>query len=286
MDTKAPIGGRLYLVVHQSREKWENLYPFLFFSSSKNGWLCIVCSEYGEGDEFWRTKGVKQGEHPNGTFFTHEKSKKHTKAVSKRAEVKRFFSKRNIYKQIYQGAETENQKTKQGNRRVIKKFLKTSYFLAREKWAVRENFEDVIEFLNDLGDQDINDHLRESSSRATYVSTTSTDEFLHCLSDHLEGDFLSRLILACDFSLMADETTDMADRAELSIFIRYVDSGSHEVKEEFLGLVEVVGSKGEEALFKLICEVLQHKGVDINQMRFNRFDGTNTMSGEISGLQR
>ena len=63
---------------------------------------------------------------------------------------------------------------------------------------------------------------------------------------------------------MADETTDMVDRAELSIFIRYVDSDSHEVNEEFLGLVEVVGSKGAEALFKLICEVLQDKGVDIN----------------------
>ena len=94
--------------------------------------------------------------------------------------MKRFFSKRSIYKQIYQGAETENQKTKQRNRRIIKKFLKASYFLACKKWAVRENFEDVIEFLNVLGDQDINDHLRESSSRATYVSTTSTDEFLRC----------------------------------------------------------------------------------------------------------
>ena len=67
-------------------------------------------------------------------------------------------------------------------------------FLARKKWAVRESFEEVIEFLNDLGDQDINDHLRESSSRATYVSTASIDQFLRCLSDHLEGDFLSRLI--------------------------------------------------------------------------------------------
>ena len=97
MDTKAPIDGRSHLVVHQPREKWKNLYPFLFFSSYKNGWLCIVCSEYGEGDEFWRTKGVKQGEHPNRTFYTHEKSKNHTKAVLKRGEVKRFFSKGSIY---------------------------------------------------------------------------------------------------------------------------------------------------------------------------------------------
>ena len=117
------------------------------------------------------------------------------------------------------------------------------------------------------------------------ILTAHSIHSIQCLSDHLEGDFLSRLIPACDFSLMANETTDMADRAELSIFIRYVDSDSHEVKEEFLGLVEVVGSKGAEALFKLICEVLQDKGVDINQMRFNGFDGTNTMSGETSGLQ-
>ena len=43
--------------------------------------------------------------------------------------------------------------------------------------------------------------------------------------------------------------------------------------------------KPTKVLFKLICEVLQDKGVDINQIQFNGFDGTNTMSGEISGLQ-
>ena len=102
----------------------------------------------------------------------------------------------------------------------------------------------------------------------------------------MEGDFLSRLISACDFSLMANETTNTADRVEFSIFMRYVDSDSHEVKEDFLGLVEVVGSKRVEALFKLICEVLPDKEVEINQMRFNGFDGKNTMGGEISELQR
>ena len=48
----------------------------------------------------------------------------------------------------------------------------------------------------------------------------------------------------------------------------------------------MVRSKGAEELFKLICEVLRDKGVDINQTRFNGLDGTNAMSGEISGLQR
>ena len=74
--------------------------------------------------------------------------------------------------------------------------------------------------------------------------------------------------------------------AELSIFVRYVDSDTHKISEEFLGMVEVIGSKGAEALFNLICKVLEEKGIDINRMLFNGMDGTNTMSGERSGLQR
>lgn len=118
-----------------------------------------------------------------------------------------------------------------------------------------------------------------------HVSTTTTDEFIKCLSDHLEEGFLSHLAAASDIRLMADATTDIADRAQLSMFIHYVDADEHQVKEEFLGLVEVIRSKGAEALFNEICYVLREKQIDIKQMRFNGLDGTNTMSGEVSGLQ-
>ena len=97
---------------------------------------------------------------------------------------------------------------------------------------------------------------------------------------------LCRLIAAHDFTLKADETTDMGDRCELAVFVRYIDSDCHEVREKFLGLVEVVGSKGVEALCTKIFNALKSKGLNIENMRFNGMDGTNTMSGEISGLQR
>ena len=128
-------------------------------------------------------------------------------------------------------------------------------------------------------------HIYKSSTCAMYVSTMSTDKFITCLSDFLEEGFINRLTAARELSLLADETTDITDRAELAIFIHYVDSDCHQVKEEFLGVVEVVGSKGAKALCQIICKVLREKGIDINQLRFNGFDSTNTMSGEISGLQ-
>ena len=162
--------------------------------------------------------------------------------------------------------------------------MKTAY-VAKKNWAVRENFPDTIDFVREFPDEDIVKNFQGASSRATYASKISADEFMKCLSGYLEG-FKNRLLAASDVSLITDETTDISDHAELAIFVSYLNSDSHQVTEKFLGLVEVCGSKGAEALFNLICNVLKRKGIDIKQMRFNGMDQTNTMSGERSRLQR
>ena len=100
VETKqSELNGRSYLLIHQSREKWQNAYPFLFFSEAKNGWLCSVCSEYGKGDEFWRTKEVKQEEHPKRIFERHQKSLKQEEELTRQAEIKAMLRKRSVYKQ-------------------------------------------------------------------------------------------------------------------------------------------------------------------------------------------
>lgn len=90
----------------------------------------------------------------------------------------------------------------------------------------------LADLLNDLGDQNMTDQLWKSNSKETHVSTASTNEHLHCLNNHLKV-FLNHLISTLDFSLMTDETTDMADRAELSKCIWYVDSARHKLKKFF-----------------------------------------------------
>lgn len=65
---------------------------------------------------------------------------------------------------------------KEQNRYVIKKFLMTNYLMAQKKWAIRETLSDIITFLKPLGDVDIKEHLQESSTQATYVSTASADK--------------------------------------------------------------------------------------------------------------
>ena len=140
--------------------------------------------------------------------------------------------------------------------------MKTAYCVAKNKQAARENFPDTIDFLRELPDEDIEKHFQEVSSRATHAFKKSADGFIKCLSDYLKEGFKNRLLAASDFSLMTDETTDTSDRAELAIFVRYVNLDSHQITEEFLGLVKVYESKGTEALFNLICDVLKCKGID------------------------
>ena len=39
--------GRGLLTTHQAQAKWEELYPFVFYSASSQGWFCKICQQYG-----------------------------------------------------------------------------------------------------------------------------------------------------------------------------------------------------------------------------------------------
>ena len=97
---------------------------------------------------------------------------------------------------------------------------------------MRENFSDIIHF---------------------YISTTSLDVFLKCLSNHLKNGFLDHLTVSSEFSLMVDETTNIADWAELAIFVHYVDSDRHSITEKFVSLLDI----------EKICEIFKEKEVDV-----------------------
>ena len=78
----------------------------------------------------------------------------------------------------------------------------------------------------------------------------------------MEGDFLSYVISAHDFSLIAKKTTDMANIAEFyfNLICRLKDARSR------------LGCKVVAALFYLIGKVKLERGIDVTHMIF---DGTN-----------
>ena len=75
-------------------------------------------------------------------FNEHTNSGKHKKALRNKQEVKIILSKGNVVRQLMKGMENKIEKDRRKNRTLIKKFLKTVYFMAKQKRAVKNNLID------------------------------------------------------------------------------------------------------------------------------------------------
>ena len=110
-------------------------------------------------------------------------------------------------------------KDSQGNNKQLKSKIKTIYFLAKKKWAVKNNSEETIKYLANLGVDDIFQHINNAPKNSTYISTFSAEQFLKAVGDFLSDQIMSDLIAAVDFMILADESTDKADRSQMSVFL-------------------------------------------------------------------
>ena len=144
-------------------EKWEKKYTWSYYSCLNGGWFCKTCEGYSDSpDEYWKTLPRKHDEHPGMFFNEHVNSDKHKKSLRNKQELKIMLSKGNVVRQLTKAMENKTEKDRRKNRTLIKKFLKTVYFMAKQKWAVKNNFEDMINFLSNIGVEDIKLHTENA----------------------------------------------------------------------------------------------------------------------------
>lgn len=92
------------------------------------------------------------------------------------------------------------------------------------------------------------------------------------------------------FSVLADETTDVARESQQSVSIRYVGKAIVDgksvaaVHERFLEFVNPLSLSGA-ALSQAIVDVLSRAGLDIKQLVGQGYDGASALSGEFNGVQ-
>ena len=79
--------------------------------------------------------------------------------------------------------------------------------------------------------------------------------------------------------MLADESTDEADRLHMSIFVRFVDTFDKKSVKRFLGVIELTTSKKAADLQEVILRHFESKNLDSLYIRFSGPDGTNAMSG-------
>ena len=88
------------------------------------------------------------------------------------------------------------------------------------------------------GDDEVRKHLDTAPRNSNYGSHVAISEYLNAISLWVQQGILRSLKEAAFYSILADESTDIATIEELSICFRWVDSSGSPV-EHFLGLVSL-----------------------------------------------
>ena len=88
--------------------------------------------------------------------------------------------------------------------------------MAKQKWAVKNNFEDMINFLSSVGVEDIKLHIENAPQNGIYTSTTSAEQFLNAIGDYLNEQLVTDVLAAGEFFVLADESMDEGDRTRLN----------------------------------------------------------------------
>ncbi|XP_028409249.1 52 kDa repressor of the inhibitor of the protein kinase-like [Dendronephthya gigantea] len=100
------------------------------------------------------------------------------------------------------------------------------------------------------------------------------------VTDELVGDVKR----ARFFSVLADEATDCSNSEQMAMVLRFVDSCSMKIREEFLGFIQCNDGLSGEALSVNILQFISSLGLHMEECRGQGYDGAGNMAGKFSGV--
>ena len=148
----------------------------------------------------------------------HEKSESHLATVEKRA-FSHSPEKRGDVKELIVTA-TEEEKNENGQ--MMKKLIRSLYTLVKHHIPHTTALEGLVTLQIENGDITFKVHREACQRNASYESYSTKVELLARISKTLENSFLDSLKGSVYYSIMADESTDVASREELSVFAHWL----------------------------------------------------------------
>ena len=135
------------------------------------------------------------------------------------------------------------------------------------------------------------DHLLESPENAHYLSPMSQNDQIRCVGEEIKEEVVRRMKKAKAFSVLMDGTTDLCNKEQVGVLVRYlsvIDEGkvneSITVEERLLALEETRETTGEH-LTELLLSKLEESGLDIMNVVGQSYDGGANMRGKNKGVQ-
>lgn len=117
-----------------------------------------------------------------------------------------------------------------------------------------------------------------------YTSPTIQNEIVNICENTLREMVLKDVRIACAYSILADESADIAGKEQLSLGVRFFDEKKSIIREEFLGFV-VLDAMDAKTIADAIDRFIEGCMLDPLKCVGQGYDGCSTMSGHSGGVQ-
>ena len=227
-------------------------------------------------DEAFVRNGFNNWKKAHERFTKHEKSNSHKESVYKIHQMK-------ISAGIGAQLDQQMKENQQLHHRILLKQLSSLRFLARQGLAVRghEQIEGNLIQLLLLRSEDCSE-LKQWIKEKHYLSSEILNEMLSLMGRSVMMQLLKNIREASIYSLIADEATDITNKEQLCISIRWVDSFCV-IHEDALELTALTRTDSE-TIKNAIQDFLLHYQLPISKCRGQAYDGASNMAGIIKGV--
>ena len=267
------------------RANWYKQFPFLSYHVDTDTVTCHTC-QLALSKKLINAEQIKEKAFVTGfkswkkaieTFKEHGSSSVHKVATEK---LTARMSATPITSMVCDAQKKEQAE----NREAFVEVISTLRGLARGAVAIRGHHEmdGVLRLMleeHSLSSPALKKWLQRSEN---FLSHDCQNELVEIMAKMVQRMVVDEIKEAPFFSVIADGTTDVSSREQFSVCLRVMRN--LEPIELFVGLYDAPHSDSE-TLFKVVLDVFQRLGLDVNQLRGHCFDGASNMSGRVAGLR-
>ncbi|KAF0745937.1 zinc finger MYM-type protein 1-like [Aphis craccivora] len=258
--------------------KYLDLFPWLAYSKIKNGAFCKWCVVFAFSG------GGKLVTHPMTKYkdamkdFQKHATKDYHLLAGQRVRVTDFLNNYNS-----------------GGKKILIPIIKSILFCAQNNLPLRGHRESgtlkcvdvptkIMFIIIESGDKNFESHFDTAAKNCTMISPSIQNEIIESIGDVIKNKVVNRVQIPKYFSILCDETTATSTIDQMTIFIRYVDSSTFTIREDFLGFVEMASTTGT-AIKDAIKTEIEKVGLSFDFLRGQGYDGGSNMSGKNNGVQ-
>ena len=186
---------------------------------------------------------------------------------------------------IHDSLSDQAEKTRLQGRNAMIVVFDTARTLARQGLPFRGHeaadgvFKQVLSLISRSGNSELKSWM---SRKFNWTSGESQNEILQILHHEVLRKIVSEIHGSKQFGIIVDETSDIANKEQMSIVIRYISKDFVPI-ESFVGFVNVESTTGE-ALYDQINMALLSLNIHLEDCVAQGYDGASNMRGKNKGL--